>query len=73
MITTKNEVCIGKLHENCYLMGEGMMSLIVEYVNFTKEEFSGGKMSTFLAIGWDFSSISRISHKRIREVGTVHT
>ena len=73
MITAKNEVCIGKLHENCYLMGEGMKSFIAEYVNFTKEKFYGGEMRTFWAIGWDSSPISRIPHKGLREVGTVHT
>ena len=54
-------------------MGEGMTSFIAEYVNFTKEKFYGGEMRTFWAIGWDSSPISRIPHKGLREVGTVHT
>ena len=40
---------------------------------FIKVDFLLGEMSKFLAVGWDFPTIFRVSNKGLGKWGTVHT
>ena len=51
--TGTNETWIRRIHESCYLMGEGMTLLIVESLNLLRRTFFVGLVKKFLAVGWD--------------------
>ena len=57
------EACIGCLHENFYLMGEGMTLLIPEDVDLWREIFFGEGNKYILDCWVEFSPIPRFSHK----------
>ena len=48
-----NETWIGRIHENCYLMGEGMTLLTVESLNLLRGTFFVEVVRKCLAVGWD--------------------
>ena len=51
--TGTNETWIRRIHESCYLMGEGMTLLIVESLNLLRGTFFVGLVKKCLAVGWD--------------------
>ena len=50
-----------------------MTFLIGDDVNLLRELFLVGRMSNFLALGWDSRLITRVSQKGSGEGETVHT
>ena len=63
MTTATNETCIGWLHENRYLMGEGITLLIAEDVNVLRGIFLMREMSKLWPAGPDFTPSPRFSIK----------
>ena len=73
MTTVTSETSIGRLHKNCYLMEKHSNSIKSrEDVHVLRQIFLLGKMSKFLAVGWDSPPISRVSHEGLGEGGSPH-